>query len=111
MLKLHPRSLRPRQVVAPAFVAGVASTALLGFWWHPMWLALLLAVVPYTLLSLFCAFQLARRGRDLSLLPFVAIIFPVLHIAWGSSFWLGLIRAPHHKAEIRHQEEIRDETK
>ena len=123
MVKLHPRSLRPRQLVAPAFVASVASTALLGFWWSPAWWLLLLAVVPYTLLSLFCAFRLARRGRDLSLMPLIAIIFPVLHVAWGTSFWLGLIRAPRHKVEgkdevsikdeasIKHEVNIKDETK
>jgi cellulose synthase/poly-beta-1,6-N-acetylglucosamine synthase-like glycosyltransferase len=94
MVKLHPRSLRPRHLVAPAFVAGVASTALVGFWWRPAWWLLSLALVPYTLLALVCAFKLARRGRDMALLPLVAVIFPVLHVTWGSSFWLGLVRAP-----------------
>jgi cellulose synthase/poly-beta-1,6-N-acetylglucosamine synthase-like glycosyltransferase len=99
MVKLHPRSLRPRHLVAPAFVAGVVSTALAGFWWRPAWWLLLLAVVPYTLLALVCAFKLARRGRDMALLPFVAVIFPVLHVTWGSSFWLGLVRAPRRAKE------------
>ncbi|HEX8131700.1 MAG TPA: glycosyltransferase family 2 protein [Pyrinomonadaceae bacterium] len=94
MVKLHPRSLRWRHLVAPAFVAGVLGAALLGFWWRPAWLLLLAAVVPHALVSLLCAFQLARRARDMSLLPLVAIVFPVLHVAWGSSFWLGLVRAP-----------------
>ncbi|HZG52237.1 MAG TPA: glycosyltransferase family 2 protein [Pyrinomonadaceae bacterium] len=99
MVKLHPRSLRWRHLVAPAFVAGVLLTALAGFWWRPAWLLLLAAVVPYTLLSLLCAFQLARRARELSLLPLIALIFPVLHVAWGSSFWLGLLRAPRLQTE------------
>ncbi|MDQ1611712.1 MAG: hypothetical protein QOG00_1643 [Pyrinomonadaceae bacterium] len=99
MVKLHPRSLRWRHLVAPAFVAGVASTALLGFWWRPAWWLLLLAVVPYAALSILCAFQLARRARELRLLPVVAVIFPVLHVAWGVSFWLGLLRAPRVQAE------------
>lgn len=94
MLKLHPRSLRWRHLVAPAFVAGTISTALVGLLWRPAWLLLLAGVVPYALLSLAFAFQLARRARDFSLLPLVAVIFPVLHVAWGSSFLLGLVRAP-----------------
>lgn len=102
MVKLHPRSLRWRHLVAPAFVAGVASTALVGFWWRPAWLLLGAAVVPYALLSLLCAFGLARRARDMSLLPLVAFIFPVLHVAWGSSFWLGLLRAP--RVEVKSHE-------
>jgi GT2 family glycosyltransferase len=111
MVKLHPRSLRWRHLVAPAFVGGVASTAVLGFWWRPAWWLLLLAVAPYALLSVFCAFQLARRRRDLTLLPLIAFIFPVLHVAWGSSFWLGLIRAPQHKVETKHEVESKIETK
>lgn len=99
MVKLHPRSLRLRHLVAPAFVAGIASTTLLGFWWRPAWWLLLLAVVPYAVLALVCAFKLARRGRDMRLLPLIAIIFPVLHVAWGSSFWLGLVRAPRRAAK------------
>jgi succinoglycan biosynthesis protein ExoA len=94
MVKLHPRSLRPRQLVAPAFVASLVSTALVGFWWRPAWWLLLLALLPYALLSLVCAFQLARRGRDMRLLPLIAVVFSVLHVTWGSGFWLGLVRAP-----------------
>lgn len=93
MVKLHPRSLRPRHLVAPAFVAGIVSTALVGFWWRPAWWLLALALLPYALLALACAFKLARRGRDMRLLPFVAVIFPVLHVAWGSSFgWAWCVR-------------------
>jgi glycosyltransferase involved in cell wall biosynthesis len=101
MVKLHPRSLRWRHLVAPAFVAGVASTALLGFWWRPAWWLLAAALLPYASLSLYCAFRAARRARDLSLLPFIALVFLVLHVAWGSSFLLGLIRSPRREVEMK----------
>ncbi len=94
MIKLHPRSLRLRQLVAPAFVASVISTALVGFWWRPAWLALLAVVVPYVLLSLVCALQLASRERELRLTPIISFIFLVIHVTWGSSFLLGLLRSP-----------------
>jgi glycosyltransferase involved in cell wall biosynthesis len=100
MVKLHPRSLRLRHLVAPAFVASVLLTALAGFWWRPAWLALLAVVVPYALLSLVCATQLASKARDLRLMPVISLIFPVLHVAWGSSFLLGLLRSP---AVARHE--------
>jgi succinoglycan biosynthesis protein ExoA len=100
MVKLNPRSVRWRHLVAPAFVAGVASTALLGCWWRPAWWLLAAALVPYASLSLYSAFRVARRVRDLGLLPHVVVVFLVLHVAWGSSFWLGLIRAPRRNAEI-----------
>jgi glycosyltransferase involved in cell wall biosynthesis len=94
MVKLHPRSLRLRHLVAPVFVASVLSSALVGFWWRPAWLALLVVVVPYALLSLVCAARLASKGRELRSMPVVSFVFLVIHAAWGSSFLLGLLRSP-----------------
>ncbi|MCA1565480.1 MAG: glycosyltransferase family 2 protein [Acidobacteria bacterium] len=97
MLKLHPRSLRWRHLVAPAFVASALATAAAGFWWRPAWLALLGVVLPYALLSLYCAFRLARRAREMRLMPIISFVFLVIHTTWGSSFLLGLLRAPRRQ--------------
>jgi hypothetical protein len=97
MLKLHPRSLRWRHLVAPAFVASVLVSCVAGFWWRPAWIALLCVVVPYALLSLLCAFRLARRAREMSLMPIISFVFLVIHTTWGSSFLLGLLRAPRRQ--------------
>ena len=94
MVKLHPRSLRWRHLVAPTFVASVVASATLGFQWRIAWAMLLLIILPYTLLSLWCAFQLSRRARDLRLMPLISFIFLTIHATWGSSFLLGLLRAP-----------------
>jgi succinoglycan biosynthesis protein ExoA len=99
MVKLHPRSLRLRHLVAPVFVASVLLSALVGFWWRPAWLALLAVVVPYALLSLVCAVQLATRARDLRLTPIISFTFLLIHAAWGSSFLLGLLRSPRQRVE------------
>jgi len=94
MVKLHPRSLRWRHLVAPAFVACVVMLAGLGLRWPAAWLALLLVVVPYTLLALLCAYQLSHRAREMRLMPIISLIFPVIHLTWGSSFLVGLLRGP-----------------
>jgi glycosyltransferase involved in cell wall biosynthesis len=98
MVKLHPRSLRWRHLVAPAFVMSVLGSAAVGFWWRPAWwLGLLCVVLPYALLSLLCAFRLARRAGELSLMPIISFIFLVIHTTWGGSFLLGLLRAPRRQ--------------
>jgi cellulose synthase/poly-beta-1,6-N-acetylglucosamine synthase-like glycosyltransferase len=97
MVKLHPRSLRLRHLVAPVFVASVLATTAAGFWWRPAWLALLCVVLPYALLSLLCAFRLARRAREMRLMPIISFVFLVIHTMWGSSFLLGLLRAPRRQ--------------
>jgi succinoglycan biosynthesis protein ExoA len=94
MVKLNPRSLRMRQMVAPAFVLSIVSLTLLGLWWRLAWLALLLVLTPYLALSVFFAFKLSRRAGDWRLLPAIVLAFLIIHIMWGSSFLAGLIHAP-----------------
>ncbi|HYG80151.1 MAG TPA: glycosyltransferase family 2 protein, partial [Pyrinomonadaceae bacterium] len=94
MVKEHPRSLRLRQMVAPAFVVSVLTLAALSCWWRPALLGLGLVVVPYVALAVFFAFRLARRARELSLLPAIVLAFMIIHTAWGASFLAGLIRSP-----------------
>lgn len=94
MIKLHPRSIRWRQLVAPAFVSANVFLSALSLWWPPALWILAAVVVPYTLLSLLFAFQLSRRAGDLRLMPLISAAFFVIHAAWGSSFLLGLVRSP-----------------
>ena len=97
MLRLHPRSVKLRQLVAPAFVCALA--LLLG---AAPWLAsarwlLALTLSPYALLSFACAAAVARRERDWGLLPLVPISFLLIHLSWGAGFWLGLARRAPRK--------------
>lgn len=94
MVKLNPRSLRLRQLVAPVFVLSVVSLLLLGLWWRLALVALLLVLTPYLALALFFACKLSRRARDWRLLPAIVLAFLIIHIAWGSSFLTGLIHSP-----------------
>lgn len=94
MVKLHPRSLRLRQMVAPAFVLYVLCLTVLSFFWPPALLALLPVVAFYALLAVFFALVISRRYGNLRLAFVVPFVFLVIHVAWGGSFLLSLLRPP-----------------
>jgi glycosyltransferase involved in cell wall biosynthesis len=89
MLRKHPRSLRWRQLAAPALVAGLAwSVAMLFTPWP--WAA---AVVPGAYLAALAgtaAYEAARR-RDAAALALPAVL-PAMHLAWGLGFLMGRAR-------------------
>lgn len=95
MVKLHPRSLRWRQVVAPLFVVALIVLTALSVWRRLALAALPLVVVPYVALAVFFAYKLSRREGDWRLLPAIAGAFLIMHLSWGSSFLAGLIHSPH----------------
>ncbi len=94
MVKLHPRSIRWRQLVAPAFVSSLILLTALGPWWTPALWALLAIVGSYTALAFYFSFKLSQRGGAFSLIPLISLAFLAIHTAWGSSFLLGLLRRP-----------------
>lgn len=94
MVKLHPRSLKWRQLVAPAFVLSILFLGGLSIWWTPALLALLLVVASYALLAQFFALLISKRHGDLRLAFILPLIFLVIHGMWGSGFLLGLVRSP-----------------
>jgi hypothetical protein len=95
MIKMHPRSLRLRQMVAPAFVAALVLLSMLSVWWTPaLWLLLGGVILPYAALSLLFATKLARRAGELGLMPLLSLAFLVIHTTWGASFLFGLIHSP-----------------
>lgn len=97
MVKLHPRSIKLRQLVAPAFVSSIILFGALGIWSPHARLVLLCIIAAYAFLSITCAVQLARRneqGFDWKLVPLISLAFFVIHVFWGSGFLLGLMRTP-----------------
>lgn len=95
MLRRHPRSLRPRQLAAPALVAGLAGSALAS-------LAAALQVAPAWAVWSFAAVAggyagtatvaalLTARGAGFATLVRLPLVFATLHVAWGSGFWRAL---------------------
>ncbi|MDH7499050.1 MAG: glycosyltransferase family 2 protein [candidate division NC10 bacterium] len=90
-LKKHPRSLRARQLVAPAFVGGILLLALSGLFFPLAWVLLLLGLFLY--LALAGTFALVRilPSESLTLWPGTTLAFLILHLAWGLGFWRGIL--------------------
>lgn len=91
MVKLHPRSIKLRHLVAPAFVVSLVLTALVSPWWTPAAWAFLTVVLAYAVLAFLCAIILARRVRNYRLVFVIPLVFLVLHLSWGTSFLAGLL--------------------
>ena len=83
---MHPDSVRPRHLLPPVFVAGVAAVAGLATA-RPKALALL---APYAV-AIVGASATAGRGelapRERAVLP---AAFAAMHVGWGVGFWRGL---------------------
>lgn len=95
MLKLHPRSIKLRHLVAPVFVLSLALLTLLSLFWTPILLLLALEISLYALLALVFGWQVMRRNQGgIGMLLVMPLIFLTIHLSWGSSFLLGLIRQP-----------------
>lgn len=89
-LKLHPGSLKPRQLVAPTFVAALllgGALALLNEWMRVLWIALLVAYA----LANGVASTLAARRSGWDILPRLPLVFATMHVAWGLGFWKGAL--------------------
>lgn len=93
MVKLHPRSIRLRQLVAPAFVLYVIFCLVLIALWPGSW-PVLLPAAAYLVLSLFFAASLAKKGHNWKLIVVIPLIFFIVHCSWGGSFLYGLVVSP-----------------
>jgi len=95
MIRLHPRSIKLRHLVAPAFVLSLVCLTLISVFWRPVALVLSFEIGLYVLLSLAFAWQIMRRSHDrLGMLLAIPLVFLTIHLTWGSSFLLGLVRQP-----------------
>jgi succinoglycan biosynthesis protein ExoA len=94
MVKSHPRSLRLRQLVAPAFVLSLVASGVLSIFWTPALYLLLLTIVAYALLATAFALRLAVKGGDFRLAFVVPSVFFIIHTMWGSGFLLSFLRPP-----------------
>lgn len=93
MLKLHPRSIRLRHLVAPAFTLSLAVLALLGFVWRPAGWLLLAEVSVYLLFALGAGWQAARKTPTRFVIALLLpLVFATIHLSWGGSFLFGLLR-------------------
>jgi GT2 family glycosyltransferase len=95
MVKLHPRSLKVRHMMAPLFVLSIVSLAAAGFIWSFAWLLLGLELGLYLFLALAFGLQVARNtGGGLPLALMMPLVFLNIHVSWGTSFLTGLMIGP-----------------
>jgi cellulose synthase/poly-beta-1,6-N-acetylglucosamine synthase-like glycosyltransferase len=104
MLREHPTSVRPRQLVAPAFVAFLAGS--LALWTLlPSFLHLLIVALlaTYGLLSVAFSVSAASAAHRYRLLWRLPLVFLTLHLAWGGGFWWGALMGVPWSSRTPHQ--------
>lgn len=95
-LAAHPRSLRPRQLAAPALVAALALGGPLALISRPIRLLFGLLLFAYGAANLLASVQAAARS-GWGLLPRLPAVFAAMHISWGAGFWRGMLDAVSRK--------------
>jgi hypothetical protein len=81
--------------VAPGFVLSLLGLLVLSIFWPPFALLLSLEIGLYVLLSLAFAWQIMRRNNEgLGMMLVLPLVFLTIHLTWGTSFLLGLVREP-----------------
>jgi len=91
VLKKHPRSVKLRQLVPPAFVLTLFTSGLLGLFSHVFFYLLLAVLWGYLAIVLFSSFLIARKRRW-RYLPVLPVTFISLHLSWGLGFLWSLAR-------------------
>ncbi|HEY6802392.1 MAG TPA: glycosyltransferase family 2 protein [Pyrinomonadaceae bacterium] len=95
MVRLHPASIKLRHFVAPVFVLSLVVLTILSVLWYPFALLLGLEIGFYFAFALFCAWQVkSRTGSSLAIVLIMPWVFLTIHLTWGVSFLLGLVRQP-----------------
>ena len=93
MLKLHPRSIRIRHIVAPLFVASIPTLVIVGLVQPLIFMLLALEVGVYLSLALWFAWRGSRHTKNAGAVMLVlTLAFLTIHLAWGTSFFVGLLR-------------------
>ncbi len=99
-LQKHPSSLRWRQTVPPLFVGLFCSSLLLGLFQTPAFYLFLPVSLSYLLANLVASTIVAKRG-GWRYFPILPLVFGVIHVAWGSGFWYGLLLLTLRSAEYK----------
>ena len=90
VMQKHPRQVRLRQLVPPAFVAVVAGSALIAPFSMPGRLSLVGVLTGYGIANLAASLAAGRSHRRQ--LPYLPLTYATLHVAYGTGFLAGLAR-------------------
>ncbi len=95
MIRQHPRSIRIRHAIAPLFVTSILLLTLLGIWNTLGWLLLAVELALYFLTATaFAARAVHKAKADPGVMFVMPLVFFAIHLSWGGSFLLGLVRQP-----------------
>ena len=86
VMQKHPRQMRSRQFVPPAFVAGLAGSAALGMVFRPFRALLGVVLTLYLAANVVASLSLGREHA-----PRLLVIHPILHLSYGLGFLVGLV--------------------
>jgi GT2 family glycosyltransferase len=90
MLRRYPGTLRWRQGLPPAFVAGVLALALFSFW-NPARLLLVLMLMCYLAILFLAGLHLAARRGKLHFIVSLTTAIIVMHFSWGGGFLWSML--------------------
>lgn len=97
MVRLHPRSIRPRQLIAPSFVIALLLFGPASIWFAPACWFLGVVLGSYFVLALVFATKIACREREPKIAALAPISFLIIHLAWGLGFLVGMWLFPERK--------------
>ena len=91
VMQKHPHQMSLRQFVPPAFVLVLLLGLLFSFF--SIWVRFVLAIVVgvYLLVNLGVSFWIASK-RGWRSLPFLPLVFAILHFSYGLGFLMGLVK-------------------
>lgn len=89
VMQKHPRQMRARQFVPPAFVAALLGSSVFGMFIRPIRSLLALILVLYAAADLAASLSLGRT-HGLRHVPRLLLIHPILHLSYGLGFLAGL---------------------
>ncbi len=95
MLRLYPSAIKPRQLAAPLFVAALIGLPLMTLLWIGFGVLWLLMIAAYLVSAGVAAWRSPRSdsgstANQVGIGP-VILVFAVMHIAWGTGFWRGVV--------------------
>jgi succinoglycan biosynthesis protein ExoA len=99
MLAEHPRSVRPRHLVAPLFIIGLLISLLLTLFFPFFGVILAGGVSLYAMTSIIFSLHTAAQ-HGWKFFPLLPIVFLTIHFSWGLGFWAELFKSlPHLESQ------------
>ena len=100
VLQKHPRQMRSRQLVPPAFVGSLLGSGIFALF-NPLGKYLLAFILGAYLISNLAASVWTASNRGWKHLPLLPIVYSILHISYGLGFLIGLVRFIHRWGDKR----------